>query len=73
MTLKQREKAIQMFREQNNIQVMVAGLKCGGLGLNLNFANRVIISYVLRCPLRGYGLIFTRDIWWNSCMYASLC
>jgi SNF2 family DNA or RNA helicase len=46
MTLKQREKAIQMFRDQKNIRVMVAGLKCGGLGLNLNFANRVIVTYV---------------------------
>jgi SNF2 family DNA or RNA helicase len=48
MSLKQREKAIQMFREQKNMQIMVAGLKCGGLGLNLSFANRVIVSYVSR-------------------------
>jgi SNF2 family DNA or RNA helicase len=44
MSLKQREKAIQMFREQKSIQIMIAGLKCGGLGLNLGFANRVIVS-----------------------------
>jgi SNF2 family DNA or RNA helicase len=48
MSLKQREKAIQMFREQKNMQIMVAGLKCSGLGLNLSFANRVIVSYVSR-------------------------
>ncbi|KAL5317581.1 hypothetical protein ACEPPN_014677 [Leptodophora sp. 'Broadleaf-Isolate-01'] len=52
MTAKQREKTIAQFRDDPTIKVMVAGLKCGGLGLNLSFANRVIIT----------------DIWWNVCI-----
>ncbi|KAH7336328.1 P-loop containing nucleoside triphosphate hydrolase protein [Rhexocercosporidium sp. MPI-PUGE-AT-0058] len=52
MTAKQREKAITQFRDDPTIKVMIAGLKCGGLGLNLSFANRVIIT----------------DIWWNVCI-----
>lgn len=47
MTTKQREKAINDFRDDPHIKVMIAGLKCGGLGLNLSFANRVIIWYVV--------------------------
>jgi SNF2 family DNA or RNA helicase len=39
----QRTKATSLFKDKRNIQVMVAGLKCGGVGLNLTFANRVII------------------------------
>ncbi|KAG4444481.1 hypothetical protein IFR05_000072 [Cadophora sp. M221] len=52
MTAKQREKTIAQFRDDPTIKVMIAGLKCGGLGLNLSFANRVIIT----------------DIWWNVCI-----
>jgi SNF2 family DNA or RNA helicase len=44
MTSKQRENAIKMFEKDKSIKVMIAGLKCGGLGLNLMFANRVIIA-----------------------------
>lgn len=46
MTMKQREKAIGEMKNEDKVKVMVAGLKCGGLGLNLNFANRIIITYV---------------------------
>lgn len=44
MTTKQRQKAVEKFRDDKTINVMIAGLKCGGLGLNLAFANRVIIA-----------------------------
>ena len=47
MTNKRRQSAIKEFKDDPNIQVMVAGLKCGGVGLNLNFANRVIIRWAL--------------------------
>ncbi|KAF4627636.1 hypothetical protein G7Y89_g10521 [Cudoniella acicularis] len=51
MSHKQRDKAVELFRTNNNIKVMIAGLKCGGLGLNLTCANRV-------------GIV---DQWWNRC------
>lgn len=50
MTMDQRDKAISEFREDPNIKLMLASLKCGGLGLNLTMANRVIIV----------------DPWWNQ-------
>lgn len=50
MTMDQREKAINEFRGDPNIKLMLASLKCGGLGLNLTMANRVIIV----------------DPWWNQ-------
>jgi len=46
MSSKQREAAVLLFESDPSIKIMVAGLKCGGLGLNLSFANRVIIAYV---------------------------
>ncbi|PVH88776.1 hypothetical protein DL98DRAFT_622343 [Cadophora sp. DSE1049] len=52
MSSKQREAAVLQFESDPSIKIMVAGLKCGGLGLNLSFANRVLIA----------------DIWWNVCM-----
>jgi SNF2 family DNA or RNA helicase len=42
MTLNQRDHAVKQFEHQSHIKVMVAGLKCGGVGLNLAFANKVI-------------------------------
>lgn len=45
-----REKTIRSFGEDENIKVMVASLKCGGVGLNLTMASRVICV----------------DLWWNS-------
>jgi SNF2 family DNA or RNA helicase len=45
-----RDKAIQDFADKPNIRVLLASLRCGGLGLNLTMASRVIII----------------DPWWNS-------
>ncbi|QSZ30260.1 hypothetical protein DSL72_004782 [Monilinia vaccinii-corymbosi] len=44
-----RSKAIREFRNKDKIQILIAGLKCGGLGLNFPFANRCI----------------SLDLWWN--------
>ncbi|OWP06528.1 hypothetical protein B2J93_7078 [Marssonina coronariae] len=41
-TAKQREETIAEFRDDPTIKIVVAGFKCGGLGLNLSFANRVL-------------------------------
>ncbi|KAI1876733.1 uncharacterized protein JN550_000805 [Neoarthrinium moseri] len=38
-----RDKAIEAFKNSSKIKVMVASLKCGGVGLNLTCANRVIL------------------------------
>ncbi|KAF1992922.1 hypothetical protein P154DRAFT_451550 [Amniculicola lignicola CBS 123094] len=51
MSFAARDKAISTFAdEEKNCQVFLASLKCGGLGLNLTMASRVIII----------------DPWWNS-------
>ncbi|RDW79983.1 hypothetical protein BP6252_04621 [Coleophoma cylindrospora] len=47
-----KDKTVSVFKEKSDIKVMVAGLMCAGLGLNLQFANRVI----------------SVDPWWNDCM-----
>lgn len=44
-----RSDAVETFHSDNNVKVMIAGLKCGGQGLNLTCANRVI----------------SVDLWWN--------
>ncbi|CZS91311.1 related to protein RIS1 [Rhynchosporium graminicola] len=48
-SLDHREKAIRRFRDDPHAMILVAGLKCGGLGLNFPFANRCI----------------SLDLWWN--------
>ncbi|KAL8654497.1 MAG: hypothetical protein Q9210_001471 [Variospora velana] len=50
MTNKQREKAIAEFKDEPEKQILVASLKCGGLGLNLTMASRIICI----------------DLWFNS-------
>jgi SNF2 family DNA or RNA helicase len=45
-----REKAIDEFGDRDDIRVMIASLKCGGIGLNLTMAQKVIVV----------------DPWWNS-------
>lgn len=50
MSLSARDKAIANFAENNEVQIMLASLRCGGLGLNLTMASKVIIV----------------DPWWNS-------
>ncbi|RDW92365.1 hypothetical protein BP5796_01759 [Coleophoma crateriformis] len=47
-----KDKTVSFFKQKPDIKVMVAGLMCAGLGLNLQFANRVI----------------SVDPWWNDCM-----
>lgn len=42
MTPEAREKMICEFREVDDVQILVASLKCGGVGLNLTCASRVI-------------------------------
>jgi SNF2 family DNA or RNA helicase len=49
MNMKQRTNSVQRFHTDKNIKIMIAVLKCGGVGLNLNCANRCI----------------TIDPWWN--------
>ncbi|KAL8938358.1 MAG: hypothetical protein Q9216_003938 [Gyalolechia sp. 2 TL-2023] len=50
MTNKQRDKSIADFAANPDIKVMVASLKCGGLGLNLTMASKIICV----------------DLWFNS-------
>jgi len=42
MTHEARAKTIGDFRKKKDIKIMVASLKCGGVGLNLTCASRVI-------------------------------
>lgn len=49
MNMKQRTHAVEQFHTDKKIKIMIAVLKCGGVGLNLNCANRCI----------------TIDPWWN--------
>ncbi|KAI8942436.1 hypothetical protein NX059_000506 [Plenodomus lindquistii] len=50
MSLPARDKAIASFAENSNTRIMLASLRCGGLGLNLTMASKVIMM----------------DPWWNS-------
>ncbi|EMD69377.1 hypothetical protein COCSADRAFT_67919, partial [Bipolaris sorokiniana ND90Pr] len=51
MSLTARNNAIQSFgRQEDNVRIMLASMQCGGLGLNLTMASRVIFI----------------DPWWNS-------
>ncbi|PSN62122.1 hypothetical protein BS50DRAFT_561205 [Corynespora cassiicola Philippines] len=50
MSFKARDQAIDNFAENPEIRVLLSSLRCGGLGLNLTMASRVIIL----------------DPWWNN-------
>ncbi|KAI4934304.1 hypothetical protein J4E85_002160 [Alternaria conjuncta] len=50
MSLGARDKAISTFAENPDCKIMLASLRCGGLGLNLTMASKVIMI----------------DPWWNS-------
>lgn len=50
MTHDARDKAIQTFADEESKIILIASLKCGGIGLNLTMASRVICV----------------DLWWNS-------
>ncbi|KAI9743954.1 MAG: hypothetical protein M1818_002688 [Claussenomyces sp. TS43310] len=51
MTSDARNKAIDAFKDNPEITILIASLKSGGLGLNLTVANRMI----------------SLDPWWNDC------
>lgn len=50
MTHDARDKSVAQFRIDPDLKIMIASLKCGGVGLNLTMASRVICV----------------DLWWNS-------
>ena len=50
MSHQARDQAIKEFTEDGNMKIMVASLKCGGVGLNLTMASKVICI----------------DLWYNS-------
>ena len=50
MSHEARGESMKRFRDQDEVKVLVASLKCGGVGLNLTMASKVICV----------------DLWWNS-------
>ena len=50
MSFKSREGALKRFGNDPGVNILLASLRCGGLGLNLTMASRVILI----------------DPWWNS-------
>lgn len=50
MSHMERERAIDNFANNTSVAVMIASLKCGGIGLNLTMASKVLCV----------------DLWWNS-------
>ncbi|MCJ1435588.1 hypothetical protein MMC27_004962 [Xylographa pallens] len=50
MTHDARDKAIRNFRDIEEKKILIASLKCGGVGLNLTMASRVVCI----------------DLWWNN-------
>lgn len=50
-SLDHRSKVIKMFREDSEVKVLIAGLKCGGLGLNFPWANRCVSLDLWVCIL----------------------
>ena len=52
MSHKARDKVITEFAKNNEMKIMIASLKCGGIGLNLTMASKVVCI----------------DLWFNSCM-----
>lgn len=50
MNLLARNKTIDTFRDDPEKLILIASLKCGGVGLNLTMASRVICV----------------DLWWNN-------
>ena len=51
MSHKARDEAIKNFKEASDMKIMIASLKCGGIGLNLTMASKVICI----------------DLWYNNC------
>jgi hypothetical protein len=48
-SLDHRTEAVNVFRDKEDVKILIAGLRCGGLGLNFPFANRCV----------------SLDLWWN--------
>ena len=49
MNARERERAVEIFKNDTRTNVLLISLKCGSLGLNLTCANRVCLM----------------DVWWN--------
>ena len=47
-----RDESLETFRDDTDKKILIASLKCGGIGLNLTMASKVICV----------------DLWWNSCV-----
>ena len=52
MSHKARDETIKTFAEDSDMKIMIASLQCGGVGLNLTMASKVICI----------------DLWYNSCV-----
>ncbi|KAG7005506.1 DNA replication licensing factor mcm6 [Physcia stellaris] len=52
MSHEARDESLAMFRDDTDKQILIASMKCGGVGLNLTMASKVICV----------------DLWWNSCV-----
>ena len=52
MSHQSRDKAIKDFAEDGDMKIMIASLKCGGIGLNLSMASKVV----------------SIDLWFNNCV-----
>ena len=52
MSHEARDESLTTFRDEPDKQILIASLKCGGVGLNLTMASKVICV----------------DLWWNSCV-----
>lgn len=50
MSQMERERAIDSFANNTSVSIMIASLKCGGIGLNLTMASKVLCV----------------DLWWNN-------
>jgi SNF2 family DNA or RNA helicase len=50
MSVAAREESLTEFRENENVQVLIASLKAGGVGLDMSMASKCIIV----------------DLWWNE-------
>jgi hypothetical protein len=66
MNRSQRDSALETFRTDPKISLMIATLKCGGQSLNLTCANRVISLGMFQLVSWLYiKLISFLDPWWN--------
>lgn len=68
MNSQKRQSATTEFENNPKVKIMICGLKCGSLGLNLAFANRVVSSYVTHSLLIAQ-LTYSSDLWWNACVW----